>query len=100
MAAATLDPLKDAIHREYSALPEGDTLIERLLTKFENVYDKPPRDELSKILGREFDNDDDIREILFKPAPHHGRCYSRLLNSEDFPSARTLALGLLFLLQR
>jgi hypothetical protein len=56
-----------ALEEEYSPLPDGAELINKITRKFSHHYENPAIDSINQALGTEF-NINDIRDLMFGPS--------------------------------
>ena len=79
MSQKALNDALEIVKKEYSNVKDGEDLIQRVSTRFRSVYDKPPIDEISMVLGKNIALEE-ARIILFCPEQIQMRYYVAFLS--------------------
>jgi hypothetical protein len=94
------------IEKEFENLPDSKEMIEKLRTKLNATFQKPPRDDFEFFGGKRFSNDE-IRVALFRPLPEQVSFLSRGLfaslsvpKDHSLKKTSSLILTLVYLVHR
>lgn len=96
-----------SIKKEYENLPDGDTLYEKLSTRLQQTYDKPPLEECNEYVSGVHSaalSLEELRMIMFEPSLDQVKFYAVFLNNENQQhrsnKVKSIFLTLLFLIHR
>lgn len=107
MALAIFERVCSDIEGEFTSIPDGTALFSQIRGRLQSIWDEPPFEDLSVLLGKHL-TEDETRIIFFAPEQDQIRYYVAMLECapEAFPSShplrkvQPLAITLIYLIHR
>jgi hypothetical protein len=106
LALDSFDKAAVAVREEFSKLPDGYDVSNRVVLKLQGTFDRPPVGDYEFIIRKTF-TEDEVRSVLFQPTPDQVWYFTAVFTAglavpkdHSFRRLLSLHLTLVFLIHR